>query len=70
MHQPDYICYRLNYWVNYDPESVWALVQRHDGYISIQAGGAYEFWISYQHESILLLAYPLLVKNLAKSIYV
>jgi len=70
MLKPDWICYRLNYWVDYDPESVWALVQRHNGYISVQAGGVYEFWINCEHESLLLMAYPRLVLVNTKSIYV
>ena len=66
---PDLYCYALNYCVDYDPESVWALVQRHGGYISIQAGGSYEFHIPRDYSSMLLLAFPLLRRQFQKDLY-
>jgi hypothetical protein len=54
--------YRLPYHTLYDPEAVWALVQRHNGYISIKAGGEYWFWVYREHEVFLNLAFPLLIR--------
>lgn len=55
--------YKLPYWLAYDPESVWALVQRHGGFLSILSGAEYIFWIPELWESVLLLAFPLLVRS-------
>ena len=67
---PDYYCYRLAYWMSYDPEDVWALVQRHEGYISVQAGGSYEFHIHRDYACLLVLAYPELSRQSQKDLYV
>jgi hypothetical protein len=55
-------CYRLRYSCPYDEESVWALVQRHGGYISIKQD-AIDFWCEPSWESMLVLAYPLLERK-------
>lgn len=67
---PDYYCYKLAYYMSYDPEAVWALVQRHGGYISVQAGGHYEFHIARDYASLLVLAFPELVRQYQKDLYV
>ena len=55
--------YRLLYTSSYDPELIWALIQRHQGYISIRAGGEYWFWIPAHYESLLVLAFPELTRD-------
>ena len=57
------LCYRQTYHVPYDPESVWALVQRHKGYISVRAGGEYHYWVEPRYETILCIAFPLLTRS-------
>ncbi len=50
-------CYRLNYRSSYDEEMVWALVQRHGGFIGINS--AYiDFWIAAEWEIVLIMAFP------------
>lgn len=67
---PDLYCYRLAYYMTYDPECVWELVQRHGGYISVQAGGYYEFHIARDYASLLVLAFPELIRQYQKDLYV
>jgi hypothetical protein len=55
-------CYRLGYRCDYDEESVWALVQRHGGYISIKQD-VIDFWCEPSWESLLVLAYPSLERR-------
>ena len=50
-------CYRLNYRASYDEELVWALVQRHGGYIAIFPGYV-DFWISPEWEIVLNMTFP------------
>lgn len=56
-------CYRLGYGAeHYDEEAVWALVQRHGGFLSIRMD-CIDFWIPRCYESLLVLAYPKLVRQ-------
>jgi hypothetical protein len=50
-------CYRLGYRSDYDEELVWALVQRHGGFLSIRVD-VIDFWIHPQWETFLLMAFP------------
>ena len=70
MDEPDLYCYRLGYWMPYDPEDVWGLVQRHGGFISVQPGGSYEFHIPRDYSIFLVLAFPLLSRQRQKDLYV
>jgi hypothetical protein len=70
MQEPDIFCYNLAYWIPYDPESVWQLVQRHGGYIAVLPGGAYEFYIPKQYASLLVLAFPGLRRQHQKDLYI
>jgi hypothetical protein len=69
MQDPDLYCYSLFYYIDYDPEDVWALVQRHGGYISVHPGGHYEFLIPRDYACILVLAFPLLRRQFQKDLY-
>jgi len=57
MIEPLLCCYRLDALMPYDEESVWSLVQRHQGYLSIR-GDCIDFWIPAQYQTVLVLAYP------------
>ncbi len=50
-------CYRLNYRASYDEELVWALVQRHGGYVAVFPDYI-DFWISPEWEIVLNLTFP------------
>ena len=67
--EPDVFCYSLPYFIDYDPELVWALVERHNGHISIHPGGMYDFYIAREYASILILAFPLLRRQYQKDLY-
>ena len=67
--EPDVFCYQLAYFIDYDPEDVWALVQRHGGHISVLAGGYYEFYIAREYASIVVLAFPELRRQHQKDLY-
>jgi len=69
IREPDVFCYMLAYWMTYDPESVWELVQRHDGYMSVLPAGYYEFYVEKQYASILVLAFPGLRRQYQKDLY-
>ena len=69
MQDPDLYCYSLPYFVLYDPEAVWQLVERHGGSLSPQSGGNYDFYIHRQYASILVLAFPLLRRQRQKDLY-
>jgi len=45
--------------MHYDAESVWALVQRHGGAVSIR-GDCRDFLIDPKYSALLILAWPLL----------
>jgi hypothetical protein len=66
---PDLYCYSLPYFVDYDPELVWELVQRHDGSLSPQFGGSYDFYIPRDYAVMLLLAFPLLRRQFQRDLY-
>jgi hypothetical protein len=66
---PDIVCYRLSYYMTHDPEAVWELVQRHGGYISVQHGGHYEFYLARDLRWLLILAFPQLVHQPEKDLY-
>ena len=70
MSDPDLYCYSLFYFIDYDPEDVWSLVQRHQGNIQPQVGGHYDFYIHRDYASILVLAFPLLKRQRQKDLYV
>jgi len=55
--EPLLCCYRLDAWVAYDEDAVWSLVQRHQGYLSIQ-GDCIDFWIPAQYQSLLVVCFP------------
>ena len=67
---PELYCYSLPYYIDYDPESVWTLVQRHGGSVHPQAGGVYEFYIHRDYAVMLLLAFPLLRRQFQKDLYI
>ena len=67
--EPDVFCYQLPYFVLYDPESVWQLVQRHGGSVSSLYGGQYDYYIDREYASILVLAFPLLRRQYQKDLY-
>jgi hypothetical protein len=69
IQEPDVFCYQLPYFIDYDVESVWALVQRHEGSVSYLNGGQYDFYIPKQYASILILAFPLLRRQYQKDLY-
>ena len=69
IREPDVFCYRLYYFHDYDPESVWALVQRHGGSVSYLNGGQYEFYVNREWASVLVLAYPLLRRQYSRDLY-
>jgi len=69
MQDPDLYCYSLFYFIDYDPEDVWQLVQRHQGNIQPQVGGHYDFYIHRDYASILVLAFPLLKRQRQKDLY-
>jgi len=66
---PIYVCYQLPYWLQYDVESVWQLVQRHGGSVSCLQGGCYDYYIASQYVCILLVAFPLLRPQPQKDLY-
>jgi len=66
---PDLYCYSLFYFIDYDPEDIWQLVQRHQGHMQPQVGGHYDFYIHRDHASILVLAFPLLRRQFQKDLY-
>ena len=69
MSDPDLYCYSLFYFIPYDPEDIWDLVQRHEGNIQPQVGGHYDFYIPRHYASILVLAFPLLKRQYQKDLY-
>ncbi len=66
---PDLYCYCLPFFVDYDPEEIWALVQRHGGSIHPQVAGQYEFYIHRDYAVLLLLAFPELRRQRQKDLY-
>lgn len=66
---PDIFCYTLAYWMSYDPESVWSLVQRHGGTVVPLAGGYYDYYIDREYASVLVMAYPHLRRQYQKDLY-
>ena len=69
LREPEMFCYSLPYYIDYDVEEVWTLVQRHGGSVSPQAGGFYDFYILGEYACILVLAYPLLRRQYQKDLY-
>lgn len=70
MSDPDLYCYSLFYFTPYDPEDIWALVQRHQGNIAPQVGGHYDFYIHRDYACLLVLAFPLLKRQYQKDLYI
>ena len=70
MSDPDLYCYSLFYFIPYDPEAIWSLVQRHNGNIQPQVGGHYDFWIHRDYACLLVLAFPLLKRQYQKDLYI
>jgi len=70
MHdQPHIVCYQLPYFVDYDPEQVWCLVQRHGGTVTSLPGGCYDYYIAHDYASILLVAWPMLRRQYQKDLW-
>jgi hypothetical protein len=69
IQEPDIFCYQLAYFIDYDPESIWSLVQRHGGSVSYLNGGQYDYYIDRAYASILILAFPLLRRQYQKDLY-
>ena len=69
IQEPDIFCYQLAYFVLYDPELVWQLVQRHGGSVSYLNGGQYDYYIDRAYASILIMAFPLLRRQYQKDLY-
>ena len=56
------VCYRLWYWADTEYEAVWALVQRHGGYLRIGPDHC-DYWITRDYESLIVLAFEELVRQ-------
>jgi hypothetical protein len=69
MHPPDILCYRLSYYMPYDPEVVWSLVERHGGWIGVLPGGHYDFHIDRRYALLVILAFPLLSRQPQRDLY-
>lgn len=69
IREPDIYCYTLAYWMPYDPELIWQLVERHGGNIAPLAGGYYDYYIPREYASILVLAFPQLRRQYQKDLY-
>jgi len=69
MRETQLVCYRLTWNIDYDAESVWSLVQRHQGYISVRPGGLYRFWVPREYTVYLVLAFPLLIREPSQDYY-
>ena len=69
IQEPDIFRYQLPYYVFYDPEQIWEMVQRHGGSVSYLNGGQYDYYIQREYASILVLAYPLLRRQYQKDLY-
>jgi hypothetical protein len=69
MREPDVFCYNLAYYMPYDPELVWELVQRHSGYMSVLPAGYYEFYIPREYACMLVMAFPQLRRQYQKDLY-
>lgn len=69
IQEPDMFCYQLPYFIDYDVESVWEMVQRHSGSVSYLNGGQYDFYIPREYASILILAFPQLRRQYQKDLY-
>ena len=65
---PRLVCYRLDHNMPYDEESVWALVQRHQGHLSIRVDYIL-FWLAPDWECLLIMAFPQL-RRVAREDYV
>ena len=69
MSVPAFYCYTLPYYIDLDPEAVWALVQRHGGSLAPQFGGTYDYYIPREYALILTIAYPELRRQHQKDLY-
>ena len=70
MHdQPWILCYQLPYFIDYDPEEVWSLVQRNGGPVTSLPGGCYDYYIARDYASILLVAWPDLRRQYQKDLW-
>lgn len=59
----DLICYRYYPWTtDYVMEDIWALVQRHGGHWDLGRDSV-DFYIPKQYESLLIFAYPELIRE-------
>jgi hypothetical protein len=65
---PSLVCYRLDHNMPYDSESVWALVQRHQGHLSIRVDHIL-FWLDPYWECLLIMSFPQL-RRVRKEDYV
>jgi hypothetical protein len=62
-------CYRLWYWHDYDPETIWAWVQYRNGYMSIR-NDHWDFLIDSANQDFFVMAFPLLVRHPAGDLIV
>lgn len=69
IREPDIFCYTLAYWMPYECEDIWALVQRHGRSVSPLAGGYYDYYIDRQYAIMLVLAFPELRRQYQKDLY-
>ena len=61
--QRELICYRFYPWsTDYDVELIWELVNRHQGRI-VLGRESIDFFIPREYESVLILAYPDLIRD-------
>jgi|LauGreDrversion4_2_1035121.scaffolds.fasta_scaffold1571238_1 hypothetical protein len=58
------LCYRYHAWADYDydDESIWAFVQRHNGYISIRQDSI-DYYVPRAYQCLFELAYPGLARQ-------
>jgi hypothetical protein len=56
------VCYQLHYYMPYDAEAVWSLVQPHSGHLS-QGSAHWNFYIAPEYEIMLVLSFPLLARR-------
>ena len=57
------VCYRFYPWTtDYDVELIWQLVNRHEGRI-VLGRDSIDFFMPREYESVLILAYPELIRE-------
>jgi hypothetical protein len=57
------VCYRYQAWTHdYDCESVWAFVQRHQGHITVR-NDCIDYFVPVEYQVLFALAYPELTRQ-------